>query len=88
MFGNRKTQRGPNAYQELPVTLEDLYNGAKKSFTINRNVICPTCRGTGSKDGKLKICKHCNGQGVRMQTMSMGIGFNVQMQVRTWFKFM
>ena len=81
MWGNRKTQKGPNAQKDLPVTLEELYNGATKEFTINRNVICPQCRGSGSKDGSLKVCKFCNGKGVRMQTMSMGIGFNVQMQV-------
>ena len=39
MFGNRKTQRGPNARQDLSVTLEELYNGAKKDYTISRNVL-------------------------------------------------
>lgn len=63
------------------MTLEELYNGASKEYTINRNVICPQCKGSGSKDGQLKVCKFCGGKGVRMQTMSMGIGFNVQMQV-------
>ena len=81
MFGNKKTQKGPNAKSDLSVSLEELYNGASKEYTINRNVICPQCRGSGSKDGQLKVCKFCNGRGVRMQTMSMGIGFNVQMQV-------
>ena len=31
------------------MSLSDLYNGAVKEFTINKNIICPVCRGTGAK---------------------------------------
>lgn len=54
--------------------MEELYNGAEKSFNMQKKVICKKCRGTGSKDGQLKVCKACNGQGARMQNVNMGIG--------------
>jgi DnaJ-related protein SCJ1 len=81
MYGNRKTQRGPNYKADISVSMADLYNGAQREYTFNRKIVCATCRGTGSKDGKLKQCHYCRGQGTRLQSMSMGIGFNVQMQV-------
>jgi DnaJ-related protein SCJ1 len=78
MWGNR--QRGPNAYSDVPVTLEELYNGADKEMTYSRNVICSSCRGTGAKDGQTKTCPHCNGAGVKLERVSMGPGFSMQMQ--------
>jgi len=56
-------RRGPNARADMKVTLEDLYNGVVKEMSIQRNILCPKCRGTGSKDGKLRLCKFCNGKG-------------------------
>jgi DnaJ-class molecular chaperone len=55
MWGNRRGMpKGPNANSEIQVSLEELYNGSTKEFTIKKNVLCPICRGTGAKDGKLK----------------------------------
>ena len=45
---------GPDASINMKVTLEELYNGAEKKVSIKKNVICPKCRGTGAKDGKVK----------------------------------
>ena len=73
-------QKGPNAEVTIPVTLEDLYNGAQRSARISRNVICVKCRGTGAKGGSMKKCKACKGQGVRLVNQQMGPGFTVQMQ--------
>jgi DnaJ-class molecular chaperone len=73
--------KGPNAYAEISVSLEELYNGAEKDMTIQRNILCPQCRGTGAKDGKTKQCPSCQGRGVRMQNVQVGFGFNMQMQV-------
>lgn len=73
--------KGPNAAADIVVSLEELYNGAEREFSMKKKVICRRCRGSGSKDGTLKVCKHCNGRGVRMQNVNMGPGFTVQMQV-------
>jgi hypothetical protein len=35
------------------VSLEELYNGGQRSARIQRNIICPKCRGTGAKDGEV-----------------------------------
>lgn len=69
--------KGPNAQADITVTLEELYNGTEREFTMQKNVLCRKCKGSGSKDGTLKVCKHCNGRGVRMQNVNMGIGFTV-----------
>ncbi|CCI46703.1 unnamed protein product [Albugo candida] len=78
--GQRSTPRGPDATITLKVTLEELYQGSKKTTSIERNVICRKCRGTGAKDGKMKPCKKCGGRGVIHVQQRMGIGFNVQVQ--------
>jgi DnaJ-related protein SCJ1 len=73
-------RRGPDAHGDIAVTLEELYNGAERDMNIQKDVICASCRGTGAKDGQTKVCQHCNGQGVRMERVSVGPGFSMQMQ--------
>ncbi|KAJ0412694.1 hypothetical protein ATCC90586_002324 [Pythium insidiosum] len=51
-FGGGGKPRGPDAAVEMPVTLEELYNGAQKEARFMKNVICRKCRGTGAKGGK------------------------------------
>lgn len=78
--GGNQRRKGPDAHVEMEVTLEDLYNGAERSARINRNVICPKCRGTGAKGGDTKKCGTCGGRGVRLVQQQMAPGFVVQMQ--------
>lgn len=78
--GGNQRRKGPDANVEMEVTLEDLYNGAERAARINRNVICPKCRGTGAKGGETKKCNACSGRGVRMVHQQMAPGFVVQMQ--------
>jgi DnaJ-class molecular chaperone len=73
-------QRGPNMGSEAEVTLDELYNGAQRKIRLQKNVICPKCRGTGAKDGAVKKCHACNGKGTRLTMQQMMPGFNVQMQ--------
>lgn len=61
------------------MTLEEMYKGSTRKMNINRNVYCPDCRGSGAKDGKLKQCPKCKGQGVVLQMVNMGI---MQMQMQ------
>ncbi|KAL3674890.1 hypothetical protein V7S43_000816 [Phytophthora oleae] len=79
-FGGGGKQRGPDAAVDMPVTLEELYNGAKKQAQFARNVICRKCRGTGAKGGKTTTCKTCGGTGHVLVEQKMGPGFTVQMQ--------
>lgn len=77
--GGGGKQRGQDAGVTVEVTLEDLFNGAERKASFQRNSICPKCRGTGAKDGKTKPCKTCAGQGHVVVNRRMG-GFNMQMQ--------
>ncbi|KAL4170456.1 hypothetical protein KRP22_008565 [Phytophthora ramorum] len=79
-FGDGGKQRGPDAAVDVPVTLEELYNGAQKQAQFARNVICRKCRGTGAKGGKTTTCKKCGGSGQVLVQQKMGPGFTVQMQ--------
>ena len=78
--GQQGRRRGPDAAVEMEVSLEELFVGGSRSARINRNVICPKCRGTGAKDGETHKCKSCQGRGVRMVQQQMAPGFVVQMQ--------
>lgn len=76
---NQNKERGPDARIDIPVTLEDLYNGASRNIEMEKNVVCPKCHGTGGKLGKTKQCPVCGGRGVTIQNVNM-MGFNMQMQ--------
>ena len=80
--GRGGKQKGPNMGSEAQVTLEELYVGGERKIHLQKKVVCPKCRGTGAKDGAVKKCHACNGQGVRMTMQQMMPGFNVQMQTQ------
>jgi len=49
---------------------------------ITRNILCTTCKGTGSKDGKgSSKCAACDGQGVKVMLRQFGPG--MFQQIRT-----
>lgn len=62
------------------VTLEELYNGAKKELSIQKNVQCKKCHGTGGKLGKTKQCPMCQGRGQVLQDINTGMGFTFKVQ--------
>ena len=77
IFGGRgggfTRQRGSDILYETSVTLEDVLNGKNMDITLQKQVQCDTCDGTGCKPGtKKKICNTCNGQGQVKQTRNMG----------------
>lgn len=62
-------ERGSDIRAEIEITLEEAAKGASRTIRYNRMVVCPTCNGSGSKDGSSgkKICTKCKGSGqVRM----------------------
>jgi len=50
---------------QIHCTLEQMYNGAVVEKEIKRYTLCDKCNGSGSKTGKKKQCKPCNGAGFR-----------------------
>ena len=62
-------ERGSDIRAEIEVSLEEAAKGTSRTIRYNRMVVCSTCSGSGSKDGKggRKTCPRCKGSGqVRM----------------------
>ena len=57
-------QRGSDIYTEVPITLEEAFNGCEKEIKITRSELCDTCHGSKSKPGSdPKTCSTCGGTG-------------------------
>ena len=49
---------------QLEITLEEAYNGATKRIQVEREEICSTCKGTGTRpNGRVGVCPTCGGKG-------------------------
>jgi DnaJ-related protein SCJ1 len=80
--GQQEEQRGPSLELDLPVTLEDLYNGKTFQLLHKKQILCPKCRGTGAKNpDDVQKCTVCGGSGVQVKTQRLGPGFVTQTQV-------
>lgn len=58
-----KKKRDLNIYKELIIDLESAFKGTTKEITIQREIICPYCDGTGALNKKLITCPVCKGTG-------------------------
>ena len=77
--GGRK--RNQDMQATVPVTLEELYNGAEKKFNVNREELCEHCHGTGADDpDHVHTCPACKGSGVVLQRIQLAPGFVQQVQ--------
>lgn len=83
MFGGGRPS-GPRRSRDIvhvvKVTLEDLYKGRTAKMALKRTIVCPDCKGIGGKEGKVKKCTACHGQGVKLEARQMG---NVIQQYQT-----
>ena len=62
--GRTGPQRGSDIYTEVPITLEEAFNGCEKEIKITRSELCPTCHGSKSKPGSdPETCTTCGGTG-------------------------
>lgn len=62
--GRSGPQRGSDIYTEIPITLEEAYEGCEKEIKITRSELCPTCKGSKSKPGSNpETCTKCGGTG-------------------------
>ena len=57
----RGPRRGDDVQASVDITLEDAFNGARKSLSLETDEPCPVCRGAGNVDGK--PCASCQGRG-------------------------
>jgi len=70
MFGfgsprKRKSfKRGRDIEIDVELSLEDVFKGTEKSFTLYKYIICSRCQGAGAEPGtKVKECFSCRGTG-------------------------
>lgn len=59
-------QRGQDLETTIDLTLRDVYDGGKKSVSLQVEDVCPRCHGTGTLRGQL--CTNCHGTGRVLQT--------------------
>ena len=77
MFGGGMNhQRGPSKaktiYHVHNVSLEDIYRGKVSKLALQKSVICSKCDGRGGKEGAVKTCQGCQGQGMKTMMRQMG----------------
>ncbi|KAH7316334.1 hypothetical protein KP509_21G088900 [Ceratopteris richardii] len=77
---SRRKRRGEDVVHPLKVSLEDVYNGTCKKLSLSRNILCPRCKGKGSKTSASGRCVGCQGQGMRVTIRHLGPGMIQQMQ--------
>lgn len=59
----------------MNVTLEDVYNGARKQLEVNRYRFCETCHGKGTNKKSVDAkCGSCKGQGVKVVVRQIAFG--------------
>lgn len=75
-------RRGPDAEIRVHVALKEFYTGAEKEFTIDKQVICDACDGSGSADGHVETCSQCSGHGMVIQRHQIAPGMYQQMQTQ------
>ncbi len=80
-FGNSYGQTSRNqrndtrVYEEINVSLEDVYFGVEKDIKITIDEKCPSCNGKGAEDpSDVEICSNCNGAGVVIEVQRSILG--------------
>lgn len=73
--GQRRQQRrrGSDLIAQQEISLKDFYLGVETDIELSLNDICDHCHGSGSEDGKVTTCPDCQGRGVVIQVIQMGI---------------
>ncbi|KAE8588332.1 hypothetical protein XENTR_v10022466 [Xenopus tropicalis] len=73
-------RKGKSVAHHLPVSLEDLYNGATRKLSLQKNAICAKCKGSGAKQGSITKCPKCQGCGIEVHLLTHIPGVMSQIQ--------
>lgn len=73
-----RTGRGRDIEAELELSLEEAHRGGRRTLQMQAAELCPTCGGTGTKDGK--PCETCRGAGevLKPKTIEVNIPSGVR----------
>jgi molecular chaperone DnaJ len=67
--GGTRSRRGSDVRADVRLSLEEAASGVEKSISFNRNELCGTCEGSGSKPGsEVAHCQQCGGRGQVLQS--------------------
>lgn len=76
---NGGKRKGPDEEKIYEVSLEELYKGKTVKFASTKNILCPTCEGSGGKDkAKPTTCSVCSGKGSVTGLRQLAPGFVTQ----------
>jgi molecular chaperone DnaJ len=59
----KERRRGADLRYDLEASLEEVAFGADKKIEVPRTRACPSCQGTGAREGGLVDCEYCQGSG-------------------------
>ncbi len=77
----KRTVKGRDRVEYLEIDLIDFYMCNSVSFNYEKTVLCCDCKGTGGKyESSVVKCEICNGTGMIMRVVQMGIGMISQTQ--------
>lgn len=65
-------RKGKDLVHRIKVSLEDLYKGKTTKLALQKHVLCTKCKGKGGKEGAVKSCGGCHGQGVKIVLRQLG----------------
>ena len=65
-------RKGKDLVHRIKVSLEDLYKGKMTKLALQKHVLCSKCKGKGGKEGAVKTCNSCHGQGIKIVMRQLG----------------
>lgn len=65
-------KKGKDLVHRIKVSLEDLYKGKTTKLALQKHVLCTKCKGKGGKEGAVKSCQGCHGQGIKIVLRQLG----------------
>ena len=68
----RGPRKGKDLVHRVKVTLEELFTGKVTKLALQKHVLCSKCDGRGGKEGSVKSCTGCNGQGIKVILRQLG----------------
>jgi DnaJ family protein A protein 2 len=68
----RGPRKGKDLVHRVKVTLEELFTGKVTKLALQKHILCSKCDGRGGKEGSVKSCHGCNGQGIKVVLRQLG----------------
>ncbi|KAM0753012.1 hypothetical protein T439DRAFT_323622 [Meredithblackwellia eburnea MCA 4105] len=65
-------KKGKDLVHRIKVSLEELYKGKTTKLALQKHVLCSKCNGKGGKEGAVKTCNTCHGQGIKVVLRQLG----------------